>query len=223
LFHQVFNPTRDQSKLEGTPWGGIGAIEAAAGAVPPKYQTMRDAEGNLLSKYKFDPFSGAASQKLRAEALGTGPSEWAKNALEQQKFEQGQAMADALKQQQAAQSGAQAQLARFGGLGGGARTSLARSGARDALLAGQGVAAQGISQRYGIQDADTKRRQELLGATSGLEQGADAANLAQLTGDIRGQSGFDMDRYKAIMQAYGANQTANAQIAAANKTGGGKK
>lgn len=204
-------------------WAGIDSIEAKAGAVAPKYQSLRDINGDLLSKYKMDPFSGAASQKLRNEALSSGPSEWATNALNAQGFEESQGMGRAGLQSQAATSGAQSQLARMGGLGGGARTSLARSGARDLLNAKQGVAAQGIQSRYGINDQDMKRRQELLGTTADVERQGDLQNLGTLTGDVRGQSEFDMNRYNTIMQAWAANQTANATAAAGNKAGGGKK
>lgn len=206
-----------------SPWLGIGGIEAAAGATAPKYQSLRDVNGDLASKYKIDPFSGAASKKLRDEALGTGPSEWAKNATEQQKFEEGNAAGRAGLQQQASESGARSNLMRLGGLGGGARTSLARSGARDLLQAKQGVAGQGIAERYSINDADAQRKQQLLGTSADIERQADLQNLGTLTGDIQGQSAFDMDRYKQILQAYGANQTANATAMAGAKGGGGKK
>lgn len=218
-----FFHNNQQGSADLTPWNGIGGIEAAAGATPPKYQSLRDVNGDLLSKYKIDPFSGEASKRLRAEALGSGPSEWAKNATDAQRMEEGLAAGRAGLQQQGAQSGAISSLARMGGIGGGTRANLARSGARDLLQAKQGVAGQGIQARYGINDQDMQRRQDLLGATSDLERGADTQNLSALIGDVQGQSAFDMDRYKQILQAYGANQTANATVAAGAKSGGGKK
>ena len=107
---------------------------AAAASLVPSLVANRALAASL--------FSGAASQKLQQEALSTGPSDWAKNALAKQQFEEGQAAGSAGLQQQSAQSGAESNLMRLGGLSGGARTSLARSGAKDLLNAKQGVAGQ---------------------------------------------------------------------------------
>lgn len=199
-------------------------FERQAGVNPPGYEGLRDrTTGKLLDQYKINPFAGEASQKLRQEALSTGPSDFAKGQLGQQGFEEGQARNAAGLQQQTAQSNAQSQLARMGGLGGGARTSLARSGARDALMAGQNVGAQGVLARYGINNQDMQRRQTLLGQNADVERASDLQNLNTTTGDIQNRGLFDSNRYNQQMQAWAAKQSGDATIAAAKKSGGGKK
>jgi len=197
-------------------------FEKQAGVTPPGWSGMRDVKtGQLLDQYKINPFAGEASQKIRAEALGTGPSEWAKNALGKQQFEQGQQMGAAGLQSQQAQSQARAALMQQGGLGGGARTSLARSGARDQLMAQQNVGSAGALARYGINDTDAKRRQELLGTTADVERGADIQNLGTTRSDLENRAKFDVNRYNEQMKAWGAKQSADATRAAGSSGGGG--
>jgi hypothetical protein len=198
------------------------AAEKKAGVNAQDYEGMRDIRtGKLLDQYKVDAFSGDASKKMRAEAMGSGPSEWAKAALQRQQFEQGQGADKAGLQQQTAQAAAQAQLARQGGMGGGARTSLARSGARDAMMAQQQNAAQGIQQRFGINETDTKRRQDLLAGTADLERQQQLKNMETMQGDVTNLAKFQGNRYNAQMQAWANEQSANATRAAGG--GGGKK
>jgi hypothetical protein len=197
--------------------------EKAAGILPPGYNGMTDTKtGQLLDQYKINPFAGEASQRLRQEALSTGPSAWANNALKKQGFEESGARSAAALQQQQGQSNAMSQLMRQGGLGGGARTSLARSGARDALMASQGVGSQGILQRYGINDTDTKRRQELLGQNADVERQADLQNINTASGELKNRATFDANRYNQQMGAWAAKQSADA-TRAAGRSGGGKK
>ena len=198
------------------------AAEEKAGVQAQDYEGMRDIRtGELLDQYRVDPFKGDASKRMRDEALGSGPSEWAKAALQRQQFEQGQGADKAGLQQQTAQSAAQAQLARQGGIGSGARTSLARSGARDALMAQQQNAAQGIQQRFGINETDTKRRQDLLAGTADIERQAQLKNMESLQGDVTNLAKFQGNRYNAQMKAWADEQSANATREAGG--GGGKK
>lgn len=195
--------------------------ERDAGITPPGFEGVRDVKtGQLLDQYKSDPFRGEASQRMRAEAFGTGPSEWAKAALGRQGFEEGELRDRTGLQAQSAQSAAQSQLMRQGGLGGGARTSLARSGARDALMAQQQAAASGIQSRFGINETDTKRRQDLMGSTADLERGADTANIGTMKSQIEAKAQFDSNRYNKQMEVYAAEKSAAATRAASG--GGGK-
>lgn len=196
--------------------------ERRAGVTAPGYEGERDINtGQLLNQYKINPFEGEASQRLRTEALGTGPSTWAQNALGRQKFEEAGARGNVGLQQQTAQSQAQSQLMRQGGLGGGARTSLARSGARDQLMANQGVANAGVLARYGINDTDAQRRQQLLGTSADVERQASLQNLQTQQSDLTRKAQFDANRYNQQMSAWAAKQTADATRAASG--GGGKK
>lgn len=201
-----------------------GTQERAAGVLPPGFQGMTDVHtGQLLDQYRVNPFAGAASKKLQQEALGAGPSEWAQNALAKQQSEQALQSGAAGLQQQTAQSNAMSQLARMGGVGGGARTSLARSGARDALMAQQGVNQQGAASRYAINDQDTQRKQQLLGQTADVERAGDVQNLNTTMANLSAKAQFDANRYNQQMSAWAAKQSADATRAAGGGGGGGKK
>jgi len=199
-------------------------FEREAGVEAPGFEGVRDIKtGQLLDQYKLDPFAGEASQRLRQEALGTGPSEWAKNALGKQQFEEANQMGNVGRQQQMAQSQAQSQLMRQGGLGGGSRTSLARSGMRDQLMAAQGVASAGQLARFGISDTDAKRRQGLLGTNADAERQAQMANIGTQKEALSAKAQFDANRYAKQMEAWAAKQGADATRAAGSGGGGGKK
>lgn len=195
--------------------------EREAGVTPPGFEGFRNRDTReLLSEFKINPFTGEASQKLRAEALGTGPSELANLQLQRQGAEEAKMRSNIGLKSQAEQSNAMSNLMRTGGLGGGARTSLARSGMRDALMAKQGVASDGVMSRFGINESDMQRRQQLLGQTADVERQADMANIDTLKGDVQRRTEFDGNRYKELMGAWGAEQTANATRAAGQQKSG---
>lgn len=194
------------------------AAERRAGVSHPRYEGTRDIKtGELLSQYKFDPYQGEATQKLKAEAFGNEMSPWAKMKLEEQQFQENQALGQAAKQQMQAQAQAQSGLMRQGGMGGGARTFLASQGAKNLMLGQQSIAGQGTAQRLGIQSEDLGRKQGLMGDFAKQEATAQAGNIDQMTSDITRKAGFDQNRYDKQMEVYGANQTAKGQIAAAKQ------
>jgi hypothetical protein len=215
----------DANKRHGPGYEALeqNAFEKQAGVTPPGYEGTRNAQtGELLDQYKINPITGEFTSSLANEARSVGPSKWAKAALGQQGYEESQARANAGLQQQQANSSAMANLSRMGGLGGGARTSLARSGARDLLMAKQGVANQGILARYGINNQDLQRKQELTGQLADVERQAQVANVQTLKDELKNRAIFDANRYNEQMRAWGAKQTADATRAAGGG-GGGKK
>lgn len=200
------------------------SFEQQAGVTPPSFEGLRDTRtGKLLSDYTINPFAGQASQQLRTEALGTGPTSWAQHQLTAQGLEESKARGAAGAQQQQAQSQAQSELARFGGIGSGARTSLARSGARDLLTARQNVGMGGQQARAGILSNDAQLRQSLLGATADVERQGDLTNLNTNMQDMSAKAQFGANRYNQQMQAWAAKQSADATRAAGAQRSGGKK
>jgi len=197
-------------------------FERRAGVTPPGYEGTRDVKtGELLSQYKVDPYQSAAMRKLQEQAMAEGTSPWAKMQLESQKMQQQDERGAIGRQQMQAQGMAQAQLARSGGLRGGASALLARQGQRDLLGQRQALSRAGMGQRLGIEQQDLARKEGLLGKLGEVDVGAQQANIGQATGDINRRALFDTERYKQQMQAWGAQQSADAQRASAG--GGGKK
>lgn len=197
--------------------------EKRAGITPPSLEGYRDLEtGQLLDQYKFDPYKGEAVQKLREQAFAEGDSPWAK--LQQQKLalEQSGLMDSAAKQQLQGMSQGQAALAMSGGLSSGARERLARGGARDLMMARQGISRQGAQGRMGIQEQDLARKQGMLSDFANSEQRAQEMNLGALKEDVNRRAMFEGNRYNQGMQAWAAGQSADAQRAAARRSGGKK-
>lgn len=198
-------------------------FEKQAGVTPPGYRGMTDVQtGALLDQYKVNPFASPEAQKLRERANATGPSDLAQAQLQRQKYEESNQMGKVGLQAQQAQSQAQSQLMRQGGLGGGARTSLARSGMRDQLMAQQGVGSQGVMSRYGINEADLQNKQNLMGQVADVARQGDLSNIQSMQSELKNRATFDANRYNQQMQAWGAKQSADATRAAGGG-GGGKK
>lgn len=196
-------------------------MEKRAGVNPANFTGLTDIKtGELIDRYKYDPYSGQAAQALKEQAFSQGTSPWAQMQLQAQQLEQQKAQDLSSRQQQQAQGEAQSMLARGGGLSGGARAMLARQGARDQLMANQGVSRAGMEQRMGIGQADQERKQNLLQGFQDLESKGSQFNIGNLSQDLTARAAFDANRYNQQMSAYGAKQSAEAQRAAAR---GGKK
>lgn len=190
--------------------------EKRAGVLPPSYEGMRDIRtGELLSPFKTDVYKGEALQALKQQAFAQGESPWAAMQLQGQKMEEAAARDKAVKNQMQASSMAQSQLARSGGLSGGARALLARQSLRDLLSSNQDIARAGGGQRLDIQKQDLARKEGLLGKFGDLETGAQASDIGRLTGDVSQRAAFDTNRYNQQMGAWGASQSAQAQRDAA--------
>lgn len=186
------------------------AQEKKAGVSPVSFEGMRDLKtGELLADYKFDPYAGEAVQALKGEAFGTSKdSPW----LKLQREREMQGMDQAAKAGLQGMSQAQAQLAMTGGISGGARERMARMGAKDLMLAKQGITREGTQARLG-------RQGELLGSFADLERQAQSANIDTRKQALAAQAEFDANRYNQQMSAYGAKQAADAQRASAPKAG----
>lgn len=199
------------------------AAEQQAGVTPPSLEGYRDlTTGKLLDQYKFDPYQGEAVGKLKEQAFAQGDSPWAQLQLKKLGLEQSGLMDQAAKQQMQGMSQGQANLAMSGGLSTGARERMARMGARDLMMARQGISRQGAQGRMGIQESDINRKQGLLSDFANTEQKAQEMNLGTMKSDIDRQAMFEGNRYNEQMRAWAAKQSADAQRAAASGSRGKK-
>lgn len=204
--------------------------------IRPEWQSLLDPEGKLKSQYqlsveKLDPTQMQGYQKYKTEAMRTGPSAWANMQL------QGQAQAAQAQRAAAAQQAmtgsnqAMSQLAMRGGLGAGARTSLAKQSARDLMAARQGVSRQEGINRLNLLSSDEQNRIQQLGnlASSETDIGKynttlaaqeKEKNLSNLLREVEGKRGFDMGTYQEQMKKWAAGKQADAT---SNSGGGGGK
>jgi hypothetical protein len=204
-----------------------------------KYTSKLKPDGTLMDQYRSiaQPdiqVDMRAQNAIRDRSQG---SAW----LDMMKGKQGLEEQNALQSASQGANTAAAQqansLAQRGGLSSGSRERMAKSAARDALMAQQNARRQGMVDRTNL---DIQNDQTQLGLTKDLV-GYDQQN-AQLAGQNRDystnvndknisrtfdeqaqQRQFDMEQYKSKMQAWGAEKTADAQRAAAGAARGGKK
>lgn len=187
-------------------------------------ETIRNPDGTVKDVYKMDPTKSAGFNKLNEQAMAApGSSPWAQMQMQKQGLEEAGQMEGAGRASQTALAQSQGQLMRTGGLSSGARTRMAMQATRDQSRDQQNVARQGMLSRLGIQDQDMGRQQDALSKISGTELNAQEKNIGLAAGDLQSQRDIDLEKYRKQMEMWGAAKTADAQVNAAGRGGGGKK
>jgi hypothetical protein len=217
----------------GSPWGTM---------LPSPYGKWRpDAPATPSYFNGYDPESMSTTNPLdmqlnginldkrgldqfRNEALRTGPSQWASKAGEQQNLEEMQAREHAGRQAKSGSAGAMSDLAMRGGLTGGARERVAKSGARNYLDVTQDTARQGSQNRLQIGVNDEQNRIQQLGMLPGMEtqalqpdfQKAQMLNQSKefdvnaMMQEAQNRNIFTGNAYNQQMKGWAAEKTAKA-------------
>lgn len=160
-----------------------------AGGMPgyPNYISPLDSANNINPKYllngqeavksRYDDQSLNALQNMGLAAPGT--SAWEQMMLGQQGQNEATARDNAMRGADTAKLSAYSDLATHGGLSTGAKERLARTSSQGANEAKQGVARQGVLDRYGIGSNAEDRRTGALGQSAGLQlqKGQQLANI----------------------------------------------
>lgn len=140
--------------------------------IRPEWESQADPSGLLKSQFqvKGDVTPDMrALEAYRSRALGTGPSAWASQALQQQGLEEAGQRSRMGTQAASAAAQARGGLASRQGLSAGASERLGAQNMRDQLFGGQSIAAQGALQRGNIGLQDEQTRQQMLQQLPGME------------------------------------------------------
>lgn len=193
--------------------------ERAAGTLPPAYQSFLDANGNLKSSYTVDPNQSAAFKQLNDIASSSELTPWAKLQLQSNDLSTlNQRDASNRQTQGATNQALQQMMATGGGTSSGASAFLAAQGAKNAVNANQAIGNQAALSALGIQSTDAQTKQSLLGKVADAQTSAQSANAQAAMNDTLAANTFNANRYNQQMQAYGAAQTAGAQVQAAKSS-----
>lgn len=196
------------------------SFERQAGVVSPAYQSLIDANGNLKSSYSVDPTKSAAFNQMAQTAESSSLSPWAQMQMQQNTLATQTQRDQANAQSQGGTDQAMQHLmSTGGGTNSGAAAFLANQGSKNALMANQNIGAQSQQNALGIQGTDAQNKQAMLGQVASTETAAQSANAASAISDTSNANIFNSNRYNQQMAAWGAQQTANAQAAAANNSG----
>lgn len=164
----------------------------------PGYLKDTDASGNLKAQYKLTPSEQLIAQKIKAgtldprmidpatiqkislntqgideirnRALETGDSAWAKLMLQKQGVDEATARDEATQRARSGQATAESDLAMRGGLGTGARLSLAKAGMRNLNRERQVAARQGSADRLNIGLQDQTQKNDFLKMLPGADK-----------------------------------------------------
>lgn len=187
------------------------------GQARPGTILMRGADGNLDPR--FVQTMGPEFQALQAKAMTEGDTQAAQIARERQGL-MAQASRDALQRQGAsALAGGMRNLAMRGGAGPGSRERLNRDVARGLMAGTQGIGRENRLANLAISQRDEAMKNQLLGQTGMVGQKIQEANINRLQQDLLNQNLAAQKLYQEDMQAFAAQQSANAQSRAACFTG----
>lgn len=214
-------PNGQSSTDPYSPYYGMPSIPSYI----PQYNasTMALAPGleNQLNQIQMDP---AALNAFKEQALRKGPSAWANLATNQQMAQEAGQRENAAKQASTQTAQAEDRLASSGGLSSGARERAATEGGKNYLNMSQDLGRQGNLNKLQIGINDESNRIQQLSQLPGMELQAlnpalqkagmlENANVADLGAQIAGNSAqnqYNQNIYNQQMQAWGANQQANA-------------
>ncbi len=244
------NPSNLGGIIGGVGKGAIGGPNgqknsAANAPIAPKdygpmpelgdYQSLLDGSTTL----KVDPVTGkldmSGIDEIKARALATGDSAWAKMALEKQGIEQGALLNNAarLSATEAAQN--RAAMSARGGLRGGAAMRLANQAQQQGAMGRQNVFQQGALSRADIGLQDQVQKNQFLGMlpgaqlaaanyTTGIDQfnalqnnEANKFNIGNTITDRTGRNAWTQMGYQEKMKMLAANKTADAIAASGQK------
>lgn len=212
---------------------------AIANKERPTYEGIRNAQGNLDSRYTLGKdadvtIDSRAQDAIRSKGLATGDSPWAMMQLQKNQMD-----AQNQKQNLATQGASSAAMARNnmamrGGLSSGARERIGQNAIQAQMMGQQQVGRDMNAQNLNIRSQDEAMKTDALKTT--MQADSANANMALQNRDYRGnvdlqnrnaammdvdaKRTFDLSVYKDKMAAYGASKSADAQRAAG---GGGKK
>lgn len=147
---------------------------------------------------------------LKDRALAKGRSPWADMMIQKQQAEEQGQLGDLEKQAGSALMGAQAGLARSGGLRSGVGANLASQSMRDKMLQGQQVRQAGFGNRLGIDLQDDQTKMGLLQNLQNQDQNAAQFNIGNSIAEKRAKDVADMSAYSEQMKSWAARQQGNA-------------
>lgn len=233
----AFQQQQDQAKALAAQ-----GLNPDGSPMAPEYKSLIGADGNLDSKYKLadwqnvNPNTQALDMYKQTALRDAGTSSpWAKMMLEQQGVQQAQNVDNAGTSAANSFLQASSQLAKTGGVSGGARERMASKASNAAMIGQNQVARQGQLDQLNIKTQDETNRMSGLQNLQGMQNSqADAQfknaqmsqetnkyNTGNLIGETDKQRLWQQDQWKQKMQSWGANKSADAQAKAAGGGGGG--
>lgn len=187
----------------------------------PNTQNIGGEAKSMLANNNLDT---TGLQAFQSQALAQGPSQWAKQATDQQNFLAMNAKDQGAQTVAGQGATAQAGLASRGGLSSGAAERLAQGGANNYLSMTQGVNNQQAGNDMQIGMNDQQNKLSMMGQLPGMQLGAanfglaktntqlgaDSTDVANQMQNAQARNTFNLGQYQTQMAGWGAGQTAAA-------------
>ena len=193
-------------RWDSTGWGTTAAPKPTAVPAAPAPTPVPAAPS--LGAYRGAASSqGDLGANFQIKDPGAVQSPWLAQMLRQADAQKTQQLNDVNAQSASNAAAAQANLARHGGLSGGAAERMLENSSNNAALAAQGVRGAADQARNQMQIGDMQNERQYQ---TGLQQ----SNIQTRLQDLQNRQNYDLTKYQEQMKAYGADQTAKATEAA---------
>lgn len=202
-------------------------------ALLPGRETARDASGNLDARFKLTPgavdYDRGALDKYKAEAMRTGPSQWATNQYGKLDLQNQNNIAGLAKDTNSGLASRVSNLAQTGGVSSSARERMGRQSMKDLIMNRQNLNRNTQMDKMGIDIQDESTRMsnlqnaqnmentygDKLANERGVQSTAQQFNIQNALGDVNSGNQYNSDAYAEAMKAWAANKSADASAKAA--------
>lgn len=174
-------------------------------------------QSDVANLQQISPQYSQGFNALRSQALNQGPSTWLNMSQMQNQMKMEDALNKGHQSVAAATAGGENALAAGGGLSSGARERLQEQGGVNTMNMDQGVQRTGMEQNLGLESQDQSNRVSQLNnlvSDENTKQGqwnqAFQSDVTNQQHNVDQQNQFNMNQYNTQMQAWGAQQQANA-------------
>lgn len=187
----------------------------------PGYQSVLDNNNNLPAQFQLNA-NTQGLDKLKAEAMGTGPTPWAASQINQINANKGNMIAANGMQAQANNRQASSAVAQQGGLSSAAQKRIQEQSNRSKLFANQAASRQATQNTQNVMTADAQQKDQNLAALPQMQLEAMNPQMTNIQNTLTQKSArdtADLERYKTEVSSWASANTAKA----IEKSGSGKK
>ncbi len=172
----------------------------------PQYQGITDAQGNVLSPYKYDPSKSGAFSRMTDIAMSRGPTDVYRAQADQIDLERGRDLDNMYRQGNIAGATGTSNLAQTGGLESGARERMAGANSLAQMQGQQNLYGTAATNRASALSNDAAMKMKMLGGVSDVQNAAQQYNIGNAMGDLGNKNQANMYQWNKLGEIQGAQK-----------------
>lgn len=175
----------------------------------PQYQGITDAQGNVLSPYKYDPSKSGAFSRMTDIAMSKGPTDVYRAQADQIDLERSRDLDNMYRQGNIAGATGTSNLAQTGGLESGARERMAGANSLAQMQGQQNLYGTAATNRASALSNDAAMKMKMLGGVSDVQNAAQQYNIGNAISDQSNRYGANMNIWNMLGNIQGSSKIAD--------------